>query len=167
MLLHPPTCVGFRYGQKGEQRWAFLGSASAGALWLDASARSFDDVTRVLAASPIALTLPGAGILNLLCIHYALRPRVSSRLTLGGRTWPRNPWVYGDQDSYLVYRYSCLHSHWPALHRRFPSGFTALVTLSYHDRAAHRTAIRSFGTGFDRQSFSARHRSMSQLLRTV
>ena len=46
-----------------------------------------------------------------LCIDYVLRPRLSSRLTLGGRTWPRKPWVYGDQDSYLVYRYSCLHSH--------------------------------------------------------
>ena len=58
-----------------------------------------------------ALIPTGAGIFNLLCIHYALRPRVSSRLTLGGRTWPRKPWVYGDQDSHLVYRYSCLHSH--------------------------------------------------------
>ncbi len=59
----------------------------------------------------IALILAGAGIFNLLCIDYALRPRLSSRLTLGGRTWPRKPWVYGDQNSHLVYRYSCLHSH--------------------------------------------------------
>src|SRR6266513_3245207 len=49
--------------------------------------------------------------INLLCIDYALRPRLSSRLTLGGRTWPRKPCVYGDQNSHLVYRYSCLHSH--------------------------------------------------------
>ena len=73
----------------------------------------------------MALTPAGAGIFNLLCIAYALRPRLSSRLTLGGRTWPRKPWVYGDQDSHLVYRYSCLHSHFPTLHRPFPSGFTA------------------------------------------
>jgi hypothetical protein len=53
----------------------------------------------------------GAGIFNLLCIDYALRPHLSSRLTLGGRTWPRKPWVYGEQDSNLLYRYSCLHSH--------------------------------------------------------
>ena len=38
----------------------------------------------------------GAGILNLLAIAYALRPRLRSRLTLGGRTFPRKPWVYGD-----------------------------------------------------------------------
>ena len=28
---------------------------------------------------------------NLLFIDYAFRPRLSSRLTLGGRTFPRNP----------------------------------------------------------------------------
>ena len=114
-----------------------------------------------------ALTPAGAGIFNLLCIDYALRPHLSSRLTLGGRTWPRKPWVYGDQNSHLVYRYSCLHSHWPTLHSPFPSSFTALATLSYHSAAANRNEIRSFGMWFDRQSFSARHRSMSQLLRTV
>ena len=31
----------------------------------------------------------------LLCIGYALRPRLSSRLTLGGLASPRKPWVYG------------------------------------------------------------------------
>src|SRR5437899_1103336 len=67
-------------------------------------------------ASFTVLIPAGAGIFNLLCIRYALRPRVSSRLTLGGRTWPRKPWVYGDQDSHLVYRYSCLHSHFCAVH---------------------------------------------------
>src|SRR6266487_908303 len=67
-------------------------------------------------ASVAALTPAGAGIFNLLCIDYALRPHLSSRLTLGGRTWPRKPWVYGDQDSHLVYRYSCLHSHFCAVH---------------------------------------------------
>src|ERR1051325_8033962 len=98
-----------------------------------------------LYASFAALTLPGAGIFNLLCIRYALRPRVSSRLTLGGRTWPRKPWVYGDQDPHLVYRYSCLLSHFPALPRPLPFGFTALGTLSYRSQEANRTRIHSFG----------------------
>ena len=31
----------------------------------------------------------------LLCIGYAFRPRLSSRLTLGGLALPRKPWVYG------------------------------------------------------------------------
>ena len=32
---------------------------------------------------------------HLLCIGYAFRPRLSSRLTLGGLALPRKPWVYG------------------------------------------------------------------------
>ena len=32
---------------------------------------------------------------RLLCIGYAFRPRLSSRLTLGGLALPRKPWVYG------------------------------------------------------------------------
>ena len=33
--------------------------------------------------------------INRLCIDYACRPRLSSRLTLGGLAFPRNPWTYG------------------------------------------------------------------------
>ena len=32
---------------------------------------------------------------DLLCIGYAWRPRLSSRLTLGGLAFPRKPWAYG------------------------------------------------------------------------
>ena len=49
--------------------------------------------------------------INQLCIDYSLRPRLSSRLTLGGRTFPRKPWIFGDMDFNHVYRYLCLHSH--------------------------------------------------------
>ena len=33
--------------------------------------------------------------INRLCIDYAFRPRLSSRLTLGGLAFPRNPWTFG------------------------------------------------------------------------
>src|SRR5688500_3632474 len=33
--------------------------------------------------------------INQLSIAYASRPRLRSRLTLGGLTFPRNPWTYG------------------------------------------------------------------------
>jgi hypothetical protein len=33
--------------------------------------------------------------INRLCIDYASRPRLSSRLTLGGLAFPRNPWTFG------------------------------------------------------------------------
>ena len=67
-----------------------------------------------------ALTLTGAGIFNLLCIDYALRPRLSSRLTLGGRAFPRKPYPYGEMDFNHFYRYSCPDSHFQPLHGHLP-----------------------------------------------
>ncbi len=58
----------------------------------------------------------GYGNINPLSIDYACRPRLRSRLTLGGLAWPRNPWSSGGQGSHLPYRYSCLHSHSHTLH---------------------------------------------------
>jgi hypothetical protein len=113
------------------------------------------------------LNVGGAGILNLLVIAYALRPQLRSRLTLGGRTFPRKPWVYGGQEFNLSYRYSCLHPHFWALHGWFPYRFTAPRTLSYHAPRSKSRRIRGFGILLDRQSFSAPSLSMSQLLRTV
>jgi hypothetical protein len=58
----------------------------------------------------------GYGNINPLSIDYACRPRLRSRLTLGGLAWPRNPWSSGGQGSHLPVRYSCLHSHSHTLH---------------------------------------------------
>ena len=52
-------------------------------------------------------------------IDYAFRPRLRHRLTPGGRTCPGKPWDSGDRDSHPVFRYSCPHNHWHAVHRRF------------------------------------------------
>ena len=95
--------------------------------------------------SPDALAPAGAGILGLLSIAYASRHQLRSRLTLGGRTFPRKPWVYGGQEFHLSYRYSCLHPHFSALHRRLPFGFDAQRTLSYHCPTANGRTIPSFG----------------------
>ena len=75
--------------------------------------------------------LSGYGILNHIGIDYSLRPRLSTRLTLGGRTFPRKPWNLGEPDFNRLYRYLCLHSHFQALHGRLPFHFAALGTLSY------------------------------------
>lgn len=58
-------------------------------------------------------------------IDYAFRPRLRSRLTLGGRTFPRKPWIYGDRDSHPINRYSSRHIHFFALHETFQYRFTA------------------------------------------
>ena len=106
------------------------------------------------------------GILNLLPITYAFRPRLRGRLTLGGRTLPRKPWVYGDTDSNRVYRYLCLHSHFQPLHGHLPFPlrccWNAFLPLQPRRSEAH-----SFGILLESRSFSARIRSMGQLLRTV
>ena len=44
--------------------------------------------------------LCGYGNINPLSIDYACRPRLRSRLTLGGLTWPRNPWSSGARDTH-------------------------------------------------------------------
>ena len=41
-------------------------------------------------------------ISNLLSISYAFRPDLRSRLTLGGSTFPRNPWTSGECDSHTL-----------------------------------------------------------------
>ena len=49
-------------------------------------------------------------------IDYAFRPCLRIRLTLGGRTCPRNPWNFGGKDSHLTFRYSCPHNRFHTVH---------------------------------------------------
>ena len=55
--------------------------------------------------------------INRLPIGYALGPRLRSRLTLGGLTFPRKPCAFGGRASHPSCRYSFRHTHLPALHR--------------------------------------------------
>ena len=102
--------------------------------------------------------------INLLGIDYSLRPRLSTRLTLGGRTFPRNPWNLGEPDFNRLYRYLCLHSHSQALHGRLPLPLRCTWD-AFLLRVLRRT--HGFGTWLKSRSFSAQFRSMGQLLRTV
>jgi hypothetical protein len=72
------------------------------------------------------------GIINPLSIDYAFRPRLRHRLTPGGRTCPGKPWNSGGRDSHPTFRYSCPHSHFRAIHARFPLRFDSHGTLLYH-----------------------------------
>ena len=69
--------------------------------------------------------------INRVCIDYSLRPRLSSRLTPGGRTLPGKPYPYGDLDSNQVYRYLSPDSHFPKVHCRSRFSFIPAGTLSY------------------------------------
>ena len=126
--------------------WLFKESASAEA---STSPRSREGPPLSIGGSspnqrPFSLNFGGGRNIDLLAIVYALRPRLRIRLTLGGRTFPRKPWVYGDQGFYLVYRYSCLHPHFSALHSRItpPLQGTENALLP---RPGLRRNIQSFG----------------------
>jgi hypothetical protein len=83
----------------------------------------------------LALTCHRYRNINRVSIDYAFRPRLRTRLTLGGLTLPRKPWVYGDRISHLFYRYSCLHDHfWFA---------PAVLTVTFSLRS-QRSEYRSF-----------------------
>ena len=91
--------------------------------------------------------------INLLAIGYAFRPRLRSRLTLGGLTFPRKPCAFGGRASHPSCRYSFRHTHLPALHRSFRSSFTAagnalLPSITRSATAARRLVPVIFGAGW-------------------
>src|SRR3954471_5684543 len=84
--------------------------------------------------------------INRLCIDYASRPRLSSRLTLGGLAFPRNPWAFGGGVSHPSFAtHACILTR---------SRSTPVHTLaSQHDRRSPtaRTDVRTrgFGSGLE------------------
>ena len=54
--------------------------------------------------------------IDLLAIDYAFPPRLRSRLTPGGKSWPGKPWACGEYVSHIFYRYSCQHLLLKPLH---------------------------------------------------
>jgi hypothetical protein len=81
--------------------------------------------------------------INRLCIDYASRPRLSSRLTLGGLAFPRNPWAFGGGVSH-----PSLATHASILTR--PRSTPVSTDASLQDRRSPTThpcgCIRSFGS---------------------
>ena len=72
-------------------------------------------------------------VLEYLPVVHLLRslPRIRSRLTLGRRSLPRNPYAFGGMDSHHSFRYSYQHSHFPEVHRTFQCDFNPQGTLPY------------------------------------
>ena len=57
--------------------------------------KDFTDVVCLASPDSAWAHLSGYGNINPLSIDYACRPRLRSRLTLGGLACPRNPWSFG------------------------------------------------------------------------
>jgi hypothetical protein len=73
----------------------------------------------------------GYGNINPLSIDYACRPRLRSRLTLGGLACPRNPWSIGGRASHSPFAtHACILTH-AASTAGSPRCFTRCMTLSY------------------------------------
>ena len=71
------------------------------------------------------------GNINPLSIDYACRPRLRSRLTLGGLACPRNPWSFGGGVSHPSFAtHACILTR-AASTTRSPCRFTRRTTLPY------------------------------------
>jgi hypothetical protein len=79
----------------------------------------------------------GYGNINPLSIDYACRPRLRSRLTLGGLTWPRNPWSFGGRVSHSSFAtHACILTR-TASTTRSPRCFPGCTTLPYPSTPLH------------------------------
>ena len=103
--------------------------------------------------------------INRLCIDYASRPRLSSRLTLGGLAFPRNPWAFGGGVSHPSFAtHACILTR--------PRSTTVHTTASQRDRRSPTTPVlrqKSAASALDLSpvTLSAQDHSTSELLRTL
>ena len=110
----------------------------------------------------VCLNLRRLRNLHRMCIGYAFRPRLSPRLTQGGRTYPWKPWIFGHYDSHAIL---ATHSGILTSVKSTPASADASPhyrTLPYpvHD-------CLSFGYMLSPVESSAQHHSTSELLRTL
>lgn len=118
----------------------------------------------------------GYGNINPLSIGYACRPRLRSRLTLGGLTWPRNPWSFGGRVSHSSFAtHACILTRVASTagsprrfhgHTTLPYPSTPLPTTPQNRRGAL-CECRSFGGVLEPATLSAQDHLTSELLRTL
>ena len=112
----------------------------------------------------LSLNLRWLRNLNRMCIDYAFRPRLSSRLTRSGRTFLLKPEAFGHYDSHII-----LATHSGIL---TPMQSTAaFATTSPRIRRSPTNIpygiFPSFGVRFSPVKSSAQSHSTSELLRTL
>jgi hypothetical protein len=115
----------------------------------------------------------GYGNINPLSIDYACRPRLRSRLTQGGLTWPWNPWSFGGRVSHPSFAtHACILTR-VASTAGSPRRFTRHTTLPY---PSTRLDTRCLAIGVNvtasavclsPATLSARNHLTSELLRTL
>ena len=118
----------------------------------------------------------GYGNINPLSIDYACRPRLRSRLTLGGLAWPRNPWSFGGGVSHSSFAtHACILTR-TASTAGSPRRFTRRTTLPYPSTRLHTPPKRGADhcvnatasvVCLSPATLSARNHLTSELLRTL
>ena len=101
---------------------------------------------RRLASEDSALAhTSGYGNINPLSIDYACRPRLRSRLTLGGLACPRNPWSSGARVSHPRFAtHACILTRVRSTARSL-CRFTAYTTLPYPSTQTNLHQCHDFG----------------------
>ena len=120
--------------------------------------------------------LRGYGNINPLSIDYACRPRLRSRLTLGGLAWPRNPWSSGGGGSHSpLATHACILTR-VASTTGLPRRFSRHTTLPYpstrlavHSRCTTDCCVNAAASAvcLSPVTLSARNHLTSELLRTL
>ena len=97
-----------------------------------------------------------------MCIDYASRPRLSSRLTLRGRTFLKKPWAFDHYDSHII-----LATHSGILTPIQSTAASAATSPRIRRSPTTHCCIPSFGCTLSPVTFSAQNHSTSELLRTL
>src|SRR5215207_5302388 len=118
----------------------------------------------------------GYGNINPLSIDYACRPRLRSRLTLGGLAWPRNPWSSGGGVSHSPFAtHACILTRVASTagslrrfhrHTTLPYPSTHLAGARKGPRRVRMNATAS-AVCLSPATLSARNHLTSELLRTL
>jgi hypothetical protein len=142
----------------------------------DQPRRAVTGVRRLASPSSAWALFRGYGNINPLSIDYACRPRLRSRLTLGGLAWPRNPWSSGGGVSHSPFAtHACILTR-VASTAGFLRRFTRHTTLPYpppllagtpkgDDRT--RGSATASAVCLSPATLSARNHLTSELLRTL
>jgi hypothetical protein len=142
----------------------------------DQTRRSVTGFRRLASLGSAWAFFRGYGNINPLSIDYACRPRLRSRLTLGGLAWPRNPWSSGGGVSHSPFAtHACILTRVASTAgslRRFHR-HTTLPYPSPHLAGAHERHRRVHGNAtasavcLSPATLSARNHLTSELLRTL
>ena len=102
-ILSSSTCVGLRYGHLIiHQSFSRLRASRTSLLYFSPFRPGRPTPGFDYLHVSVCLNYRWLRNFNRMCIDYASRPRLSSRLTLGGRTFPKKPQIFGHYDSHII-----------------------------------------------------------------